>query len=421
MESDGHDVGGERAAARTTAGLLKDRAFGPYVAGKLVSVVGLWVYNLVAALWAYELTGSTVFVGLVSVAVFGPQVVFATWSGIAADRGDRLRRIVFGRLVCATASGGLALYAACWKPQADTAAHALLVASFAMGCGLTIGGPAMQALVPTMVNSSEVAKAVTIDSIPMLLGLSLGPVLGTSIAGVAGPPTAFAAAAVAQTIFAIVVARLRIPRKDVPDLDLDLDLDHGMGGGFRFVRTDRVAPLALVAVATAGMGADPAITLSPAVSQLLHGDDSLVGVLASSFGLGAALGALSLVQLRRWFQPPTTTALGLAIMGSGALTVAISSVMSLSLVGFFIDGVGMSWVTTSATVILQVRTPDVLRGRVMALWIIAYVGSRPLAGIMHGTIAQFVSTPTALATSATLALLAAALCRPRRLGAPRGA
>ena len=167
-------------AARSTAGLLRDRAFGPYVASKLISVIGLWVHNLVAALWAYELTGSTVFVGLVSVAVFGPQLVFAIWSGVAADRGDRMRRIVLGRLICATASGGLAAYIAIAHPNDGAAELALMLASLVLGFGLVIGGPAMQSIVPTMVRPSEVAKAVTIDSLPMLLGLSIGPLLGAS-------------------------------------------------------------------------------------------------------------------------------------------------------------------------------------------------------------------------------------------------
>ncbi|HET7690841.1 MAG TPA: MFS transporter [Nocardioidaceae bacterium] len=415
MDSDGLAAGPDLPAARTTAGLLRDRAFGPYVASKLVSVIGLWVYNLVAALWAYELTGSTVIVGLVSVAVFGPQLVFAVWSGIAADRGDRLRRIVLGRLICACASGGLASFVALAQPSDSTAARALLVASLAMGCGLTIGGPAMQAIVPTMVRSSEVAKAVTIDSIPMLLGLSLGPLLGALIAAVAGPAAAFATAAGAQIVFALVVARLRVPRKDLPDLDLDLDMDQGLGGGFRFVRNDRVAALVLIAIATAGFGADPAITLTPAVSQLLRGDDSLVGILASSFGLGAALGALSLVQVRRWLPAPETTALGLLIMGLGALAAALSGLPSLTVGAFFVDGVGMAWVTTSATVILQLRTPDALRGRVMAIWIVAFVGARPLAGVIHGTVAELVSTPASLVAAAAAALLVAGLCRPGRL------
>ncbi len=100
------------APARSSWQLLKDPVFGPFFTGKLLSTAGIWIHNIVAAILAWELSHSALVVGLVSVAQFGPQLLFAPLSGAMADRGDRRRQLVLGRLIAAFGSGGLGVWIA---------------------------------------------------------------------------------------------------------------------------------------------------------------------------------------------------------------------------------------------------------------------------------------------------------------------
>ncbi|HEX2314796.1 MAG TPA: MFS transporter, partial [Thermomonospora sp.] len=160
---------------RTALALLGDRRFGPYFFGKTLSLVGLWSHNVIAAVLAYQVTGSLLFVGLVSLAQFGPQLLFVGASGVAADRGDRRRQIIAGRLFCV--AGSAALGAWCLVETGDGLATRgmILGSSLLMGVGLVLGGPAMLAFVPALVREPEIPVAVRLDTFPMLVGRSAGP------------------------------------------------------------------------------------------------------------------------------------------------------------------------------------------------------------------------------------------------------
>lgn len=119
--------------ARGSLRLLVDPVFGPYFFGRLLSTAGIWIHNIVAAILAFQLTGSAFIVGLVSVAQFAPQLLFAPLSGALADRGDRRRQIVLGRVVAACGSGGLALWLAIYGADEAPYAWPVILAALTVG------------------------------------------------------------------------------------------------------------------------------------------------------------------------------------------------------------------------------------------------------------------------------------------------
>ena len=401
------------AVPRGSFRLLVDPVFGPFFAGKLLSTAGIWIHNIVAAILAYELSGSALVVGLVSVLQFGPQLVFAPLSGAIADRGDRRRQVVLGRLIAAAGSGGLALWLAVVGVDGLPGAWPVLVTALVVGIGFVVGGPAMNALIPSLVRKEELATAIALNNVPFTLARAGGPATGALVAATFGAATAFGIAAGTNLLFALLLLRLRIRARAQSAEGTDTRVRAGLA----YLRKDRALGLLLVGVAAIGVGADPVITLTPPLSAGFGEGAELVGVFASSFGIGAGLAFVILSWLRRRLGLPRLGVTGLALLSLGIAAAGISPTPVLVIAAFVVGGAGMTMALTSLSTQLQERVPDALRGRVMALWSVAFLGSRPLAAAANGAAADAWSPMVALLGVAVIVAAAAVFSRPSRLAA----
>lgn len=401
------------AAPRGSFRLLVDPVFGPYFVGKLLSTAGIWVHNIVAAILAFELSGSAFVVGLVSVMQFGPQLVFAPLSGAMADRGDRRRQVILGRLIAASGSGGLALWIALVGVDGLPGAWPVVATALVVGIGFVVGGPAMNAMIPALVRPNELATAVALNSVPFTIARAGGPAVGAVVAASAGPATAFAIAALTNLLFVALLWPLSFRSRAEGDGKGDMRVRAGLA----HVRRDPGIVLLLVGVAAIGLGADPVITLTPSVAAGFGAGSQLVGVLASSFGVGAGLAFVVLSVLRRSLGLPRLGTLGLVLLALGTGAAGISPTPALAIAAFVVGGAGMTMSLTSLSTQLQQRVPDALRGRVMALWSVAFLGSRPVAAATNGAVADAWSPATAFLGVAVLVFIAALWTRPERLAA----
>lgn len=398
--------------ARESLQLLFDPVFGPYLLGKLLSTMGIWIYNIVAAMLAYELSGSAFVVGLVSVAQFLPQILFAPLSGAMADRRSRRAQLVVGRLVSAVGAGALALAVAVLGPDGLPGAWLVVVAAFVVGIGFVIGGPAMNALVPSLVRPLELDKAVALSSLPITLARALGPGIGAFIAVASGPALAFAIAGAANAAFAAILMGLRI-RVWRPSSEGD----QRVRAGIRYLREDRGIILLLFGVAAVGGGSEPVITLAPALVAGLGAGPAFVGTLVSAFGAGAGVGLLVLSTLNRWFGQARVGTAGMLLMGFSIGATGLSPSPLLALVVLCLAGVGMSLALTSMNTALHQRVPEGYRGRVMGLWAVGFLGSRPVAAATAGALAEATSITVAFLLSGGLVVAVGAWLRPAVLAA----
>lgn len=405
-----HDRHGpaEAGDSRGSLQLLADRTFGPYLAAKLGSSIGVWVYNVVAAVVVFDLTRSAFMVGVVSVAMFLPQVVLAPLAGARADRGSHRRQLALSRLVVTTGAGGLALWAAVEGMQAEAGAWLVVSAGLVVGIGFAIGGPAAHALLPALVRPSELSAAVALSQTPFTVARAVGPALGAGLLAVAGPAAGFAFTAATNAVYAVVALRVRI--RPVERL---ADVDRSVRAGLRHLRADPVCALLLLAVAATGFGVDPVITLTPSIADGLGGGERLVGAMASAFGAGAAVSALASGSVRRRIGVPRLAPLGFAGFAAGLAALALAPSPVWAVAALVVAGSGMIFAVTSLTTQLQARLPEHLRGRIMALWMVAFVGSRPLAAAINGSVADAVSVQLALAIGVAVLLTGAVVSRPR--------
>lgn len=402
----------DRREPRGAFRLLVDPTFGPFFVGKLLSTAGIWVHNIVAAILAYELSGSAFVVGMVSVAQFGPQLLFAPLSGAMADRGDRRRQVIVGRLIAAAGSGSLALAIFVLGVDGLPGAWVVVLAALVVGIGFVVGGPAMNALIPSLVRRNELASAVALNAIPFTVARAGGPAVGALIAATTGPASAFALAAATNVVFALLLLPLSLETRARPN-----GADRRVRAGLRYLREDRAIWLLLIGVAAIGVGADPVITLTPSLSAGFGAGSTLVGVFASSFGVGAGLAFLVLSLLRRSLSLSQVATLGLGLLATGLLGTALSPSPQVAVVALALGGAGMTFSLTSLSTELQQRLPDELRGRVMALWSVAFLGSRPIAAAFNGALADATSPSLAFGVVAVAVAVAAWFCRPSAVAA----
>ncbi|MFP4635633.1 MAG: MFS transporter [Nitriliruptoraceae bacterium] len=401
------------SAPRGSFRLLVDPVFGPFFVGKLLSTAGIWIHNIVAAILAYELSGSAFVVGLVSVLQFGPQLLFAPLSGSMADRGDRRRQVVLGRLIAMAGSGGLALWIALVGVDGLPGPWPVIGTALVVGIGFVVGGPAMNALIPSLVRKDELATAIALNSVPFTLARATGPAIGALVAASFGAATAFGIAAASNLLFAVLLMNLRIrSRPATPE-----GRDTRVRAGIAYLGEDRAILLLLVGVAAIGVGADPVITLTPSLSAAFGEGSRFVGPFASSFGVGAGLAFAGLTPLRRRLGLPRLGVTGLVLLALGIASAGVSPTPTAAIAAFVVGGAGMTMALTSMSTQLQERVPDELRGRVMALWSVAFLGSRPLAAGLNGATADALSPTVAFLGVAVLVAAAVVWSRPRRLAA----
>ena len=391
---------------RSVPELLRDRVFGPFFIGQIIATMGVWIHNVAAAIIVWELTRSTALVAAITIGQFAPQILLTPWSGARADRADRRRQLVAGTLTTALGTGLLAAWSAGPGLVGTSGAYAVVVGATIVGIGFAIGGPASQALLPSLVRRSELATAIAISSIPMTVARALGPALGALLVTTTGPTTTFLVTSVLQATYGLLMfRRQRTPANGNRR-------DTRIMAAMSYLARDRSVAWLLVGVTVVGLGVDPVITLAPAFADALGGGADLVGVITSAFGIGAILGFSVQPRLRRRLGIERSGTIGLVVLAIGLAPLAFVPTATLAGLTMIVAGAGMTLSLTAFTTGIQQRVPDALRGRIMALWSIAFLGSRPIAAALSGVLSDAFSEDVALIVAVVIILFGAVASRP---------
>lgn len=393
--------------------MLADRTVGWYFAGKVLSTCGMWVQNIAAAVLMYELTRSAFMVGVVSVAQFLGPLLLAMWAGALSDRVDRRLLLMAGRLLSGTAVVTLAVTLAVAGVDGFGGPVVLIAAVLVMGVGMAVSVPAMQALVPALVAPEDLEPALALSSAAPSFARTVGPALGAGLLVLGGPALAFAVAGVSHLLFALVLVFIR-PRNSSPRPTERPRLL----GGLRYLTDDRQAGKLMLGVAALGVGADAVVTLGPSKAEQLAGGSELVGIMASAFGLGALVMLVLLGPLRRRMTLRTVGTSGYWVLGAGLVVAGVAATPPQATAGMFLAGAGFILGTVALNTRIQRRIPDHLRGRVMAIWVVAFAGSRPFAALLNGSVAELVSVPAAFLVGALITVCAIPLVGTRYSTAP---
>ncbi|HSK96093.1 MAG TPA: MFS transporter [Euzebyales bacterium] len=389
-------------AERTARELLVDPTFGRYFLGNLTSNCGNWIQNVAAATAVYSLTRSATLTGVVSGALWIGSLFLQPYAGVVSDRVDRRRMLLAGQVLSFAAASVLAVWTVVAGLGDLPGPWPIIVATVIIGIGNAVSTPSMQALVPALVPPADLEQAVALNSVTFTLGRALGPALAAGILLLGGPTAGFVVNAV--TYVPLIVVLLVIRQREIER--------SGAGEGsvrevLRLVRHDRRLSYLLVATATIGWTADPVNTLTPPMADLFGGGNALVGVFVGCFGGGAATASLILRRIRRRVGLDRLGVGGLGGFGIGVVLFAVSPTPWLAAAALALAGMAFLGAITVVTTRLQQDIAEDVRGRMMALWGVAFLGSRPVAALINGVVADAVGPRVASALAASMALVGA--------------
>ncbi len=361
---------------------LRHRNFQLFFSGQLISLIGTWMQSVAQSWLVYRLTGSALLLGSVGFASQIPVFLFAPLGGIAADRFNR-RHIVIATQISAML---LAFILAALTLLHRVHVWHVFVLAGLLGVVNAFDIPGRQSFLVEMVGKDDLMNAIALNSSMFNGARVVGPAIAGILVAKFGEGYCFFGNAVSY--IAVIIGLLLMKVQDRVVASMASPLEHMMEG-FRFVnRTEPIRALLLLLglVSLVGM---PYVVLMPIFAdKVLHGGARGLGILMGATGVGALLGALTLAfregvkGLGRW------VAWCCAGFGASLVVFALSHRFWVSVILLLPVGYCMMLQMACSNTLIQVMVPDALRGRVMAVYSMMFMGMAPVGALLGGALAE---------------------------------
>jgi MFS family permease len=368
---------------------LRYRNYRLFFSGQLISLIGTWMQSVAQSWLVYRLTGSSLLLGLVGFAGQIPVFLLASIGGMVADRRSRYRIIIATQ----TSAMLLAFVLASLTLLGHIKVWEIMVLASALGLVNAFDIPARQAFVVEMVGQQDLVNAIALNSAMVNGARILGPaVAGITVAAI-GEGWCFLANGVSYIAVIVGLLLMTVTPRPSPPQGYRSGLVSLVEGFHWVARTGPIRALLLLLglVSLTGM---PYMVLMPIFADgILHRGARGLGLLMGAAGMGALIGTLVLAArhgvrgLGRWVM--------FAAMGFGASLVlfSMSHWFWLSLLLVMPAGFSMILQMASSNTLIQTMVPDELRGRVMAVYAMMFMGMAPLGALLSGAIAHHVGAP----------------------------
>jgi MFS family permease len=383
---------------------LQHRNYQLFFSGQIISLTGTWMQSVAESWLVYRLTGSAALLGVAAFASQIPVFLFATIGGAVADRVNRHRIIITTQtlsmimplvLAALTLSGHVKVW------------HVFTLAS-CLGLVNAFDIPARQSFMVEMVGREDLTNAIALNSSMVNGARVLGPALAGLLVAAVGEGWCFLLNGVSYLAVIAGLLMMKLPARPVARVQGSA-LREAIAG-FRFA--GRTAPIRalLLLVGLGSLAGMPYTVLMPVFANSIFGGGArTLGLLMGASGLGAFSGAVALTTrqgvrgLGRWVAMAGFT-FGFALIG-----FAESRVLWLSLPLLVAAGAGMMVQMASCNTLIQSMVPDELRGRVMALFSMMFMGMSPIGALLSGWVAERIGAPSTVAFGGAACIVAAAI------------
>jgi MFS family permease len=396
-------------AARVTFRSMSVRNYRLYFAGQLISTTGTWMQSIAQAWLVLQITGSGVALGVTVALQFTPVLLVGAWGGLVADRVDK-RRLLVGTQA---AAGVLALVLGSVTALGVVQLWMIYVLALGLGAVNALDNPARRAFVVEMVGAEHVSNAVSLSSAMFMAARVIGPAIaGLVIAGF-GVSWCFFANGVSYS--AAVIAFLAMRENEFFSVEPIPRRKGQLREGLRYAWSTPALRLVLVLTAVIGtLAFNFQVVLPLLAKQTFSGGADTLGVLYASMSIGSVIGALvSAHEARatRRFVLGAALAFGAALVGA-----ALAPTFALELLVLVPVGAAGIAFTAMANGVLQTETAPEMRGRVAALFTVAFLGSTPIGGPIIGWVSEQLGPRAGLWVGgiATLVVTVAAVAAIRR-------
>jgi MFS family permease len=384
-----------RAGARTFLSVRKHRNYRLFFMGQVISNTGTWMQRVAQAWLVLSLTHSPVAVGILALCQFMPFTLFSLVAGAVVDRLDSWRIVIGTQFTQMLLAATIAIVALAGVAQVW---HVYVIAAL-MGLVQVLDAPSRQSLTLRMVGPAELPNAISLNSGLFNGARIFGPALAGVLIATAGAGVCFAvnAASYIAVLAGLLMMRTHefhaVERRARPRT-----LYVGLKEGLAFARRDEQVWLMLTLVFVMSTFCLNFNVLLPVLSkQTLHAGPQTFGILSAVFGVGALIGALVSAHLSR--ATVGTTAIASAGFALCELLIAPLRTTAFVAILLFVAGVCFTTWSSNSNSLIQLASPDHLRGRLIGLYFFAFAGTGTAGGILSGWLTAAGGTELAFAVA----------------------
>ena len=371
----------------------------------LVSALGSMIQSIAAAWLMTDLTDSHLLVALVQASIVIPVLFIGVFAGVLADNYDRRKVMLGANLGMAAVSAVLAALA--WLEV--VAPWSLLLMTLLIGCGFALNGPAWQASVRLQVPHEDLPQAISLNSIAFNMARSVGPAIGGVLLSLSGPKLAFTVNALSYTLMIAVLLRWRPRATGRRDKHA---VFPAIGAALRFCANSSPIRRVLARGFAFGLGATAYQALIPlVVREQVGGNETDFGLVLGAFGVGSVLTALWIGPARRRLGPETIVSGAMAVSALSLAGLAWSASVPQAMAASLFAGGGQVAALTSLNVSMQLRSPEEILGRCLAIFQALAFGGFAVGSWVWGMVSDAAGLAPALLGGALWLLVALIVLR----------
>ena len=377
----------------TTLRALRHRNFQLFFGGQIISLTGTWMQSVAQAWLVYSMTKSALLLGSVGFASQIPVFLVAPLGGITADRHNRQRLVIATQTCSMILAGILAWLTLSGRVEVW---HIFVLAAL-LGVVNAFDIPARQSFLIDMVGKEDLMNAIALNSSMFNGARVIGPAVAGILVARIGEGWCFAANAISY--IAVIIGLLLMNVHCAPRISSHSPIED-IVEGFRWVNQTQIIKSLLLLVGLVSLVGMPYTVLMPIFAdKILHGGARGLGILMGATGVGALCGALTLAAktgvkgLGRW------VAITCAGLGVSLFLFSFSTSFWLSCALLLPAGYSMMLQMACSNTLIQTIVPDHLRGRVMSLYSMMFMGMAPFGAFFGGTLAHRIGAPITVATA----------------------
>ena len=361
---------------------LKVKYFRIYWLGMFVSLVGTWIQNVAQSWLVFELTHSAFLLGVVGFLGSIPILIFSLLGGVLADRINKRNILIFTQVFFMLFAFLLAFLTQFQliKPQQ------IMIIAFLNGIIMAFDAPARQAIVVELVGKENLVNAIVLNSVAFNSSRIIGPAIAGLFISVIGMSGCFYLNGISFLAVIVALFWIKLGKSTVQKNNSAFsDLKEGL---FFIGRNRLILALVSMVAAVSLFGISYVILMPVFANNVLHVGVKGLGVLMSSAGIGALVGALVLARLGDFKYKGKLLIWSVFSFGFSLIMLSLSREYFLSIISLIC--VGYSSVTAIALIntLIQIKVPDAFRGRVMSLFMITFAGIMPFGNLISGSLAQ---------------------------------
>jgi MFS family permease len=369
--------------------------------GACMSSVGTWM-QIVAQGWLiYRLSHSSFLLGLDQFLAGLPIFLFTLIGGVVADRVERRKILLVSQYIQMASAAILTLLVATGLVQV----WEILCLSFVSGFAQAFGGPAYQALIPTLVDRDDMPNAIALNSIQFNLAVTIGPALAGITLARLGEKWCFglnALSFLAPVISLTMISARFLPEKSTQSMYKSLEQ------GIHFIWKNAAMVALIVLAFSMTFLSMPMRTYMPVfVKDIFHRGPETYGNLLSLMGVGSICGSLGVASLGNMSKKGLFALTGLIVLGIGIAGFSLSKFLPLSYTMLVLVGASMMAVFATVTSLVQLITSNEMRGRVMSVYNFAFRGGMPMGNLATGWLVPRFTAPLVLSVNGFLLVLVA--------------